>query len=191
MLLFCFLNSKCSQHRTLLWLFLTFTYKCCEDCQTPQLNLLSTLQHCSLTNMWFSAKLHSVFLLLFIDFFFLVYLSLHLLLHLVSSRLILLLHQVPSQFYGWCQRWFHERKSPQWHAHSHPAQKVHGAHQDHLSTSQEAQTGVASSHGGRRRLGQQAGGSWSCRSSVSGVRLDFEPKVIGTAFDLIASFCDL
>lgn len=82
-------------------------------------------------------------------------------------------HQVPGQLYGRRPGWLHERKSSQWHAHHHPAEKVHSAHQDHLSTGQETQTGVASSDGGRRRPGQPTGWGRSGRSSVPRVRLDF------------------
>ncbi|TMS22533.1 Ankyrin-3 [Larimichthys crocea] len=56
-----------------------------------------------------------------------------------------------------CTGRLHERKSSQRHAHHHPAQEVHGADQNHLSTGEETQTGVASSDGGRRRPGQPPG----------------------------------
>lgn len=66
---------------------------------------------------------------------------------------IFTLCQVPRELHGRRQGWLHERKSSQWHAHHHPTQEVHGAHQDHLSTGEEAQTSVSSSDGGRRRPG--------------------------------------
>lgn len=68
------------------------------------------------------------------------------------------LRQVPGQLHGRRQGRLHERKPPQRHAHHHPAQEVHGAHQDHLPTGQEAQAGIASPDGGGRRPGQPAGG---------------------------------
>lgn len=84
--------------------------------------------------------------------------------------LFLALHQVPGQLHGRRQGRLHERESSQRHAHHHPAQKVHGAHQDHLPTGEETQTGIASSNGGRRRPGQPTGWGRSSRSSVPRVR---------------------
>lgn len=103
---------------------------------------------------------------------FTVYLSpITLCLFLLSSFFFCFaLHQVPGQLHGRRQGRLHERKSSQRHAHHHPAQKVHGAHQDHLSTGQETQTGIASSDGGRRRPGQPTGRGRSGRSSVPRVR---------------------
>lgn len=81
------------------------------------------------------------------------------------------LRQVPGQLHGRRQRGLHERKSSQRHAHHHPTQEVHSAHQNHLSAGQEAQTGVASSDGGRRRPGEQTGRGRPGGSSVPWVRL--------------------
>lgn len=81
--------------------------------------------------------------------------------------------QVPGQLHGWRQRRLHEGKSPQRHADHHPTEKVYGTHQDHLSSSQEAQVGLPSSDGGRRRPGEQTGGGWTGWGSVLGVGLHF------------------
>lgn len=84
---------------------------------------------------------------------------------------ISLVLQVSRQLHGGRQGRLHEGESSQRHADHHPAQEVHGAHQDHLPTGQETQTGFASSDGGRRRPGQPISGSGSGRSSVPRVRL--------------------
>lgn len=74
--------------------------------------------------------------------------------------------QVPGQLHGGCTRRLHEGQQTQRHAHHHPSQEMHGAHTDHLSSGQKAQTGVPASHGGGRGAGQQAGGGWTSGSSV-------------------------
>lgn len=74
--------------------------------------------------------------------------------------------QVPGELHGGRQGRIHERKPSQWHAHHHPTQEVHGAHQDYLSAGEETQIGNASPDGGGRRAGQPAGGGRSGWSSV-------------------------
>lgn len=61
--------------------------------------------------------------------------------------------QVLGQLHGRCPGRFHERQPPQWHAHHHPPQEVHGAHAHHLSPGQKAQAGLPSSYGGGRGAG--------------------------------------
>lgn len=109
----------------------------------------------------------------------------------VSHRLPLLsylfslppyLHQVPSQLHGGCQGRLHERESPQWHAHHHPAQKMHGANPDHLSTGQATQTGVTSADGGRRRPGQPTGWGRPSGSPVPRVRPHWLPMRFALLF---------
>ena len=89
----------------------------------------------------------------------------------VSSSSSVVPPQVPGQLHGRRQGRLHEGKSAQRHAHHHPSEKVHGAHQDHVPTGEEAQAGVASSDGGRRRPGQPIGRGRSGGSSVPRVRL--------------------
>lgn len=90
-------------------------------------------------------------------------------------RLFLLFtfRQVPGQLHGRRQGWFHERKPSQRYENHHPAQKVHSTHPDHVSTGEEAQIGVASPDGGRRRPGQQTCWGRSRRSAVPWVRPSF------------------
>lgn len=74
--------------------------------------------------------------------------------------------QVLGQLHGGRAWRLHERQPPQWHAHHHPPQEVHGTHAHHLPSGQEAQAGLSPADGGGRGAGQPAGGGRPCWGSV-------------------------
>lgn len=88
----------------------------------------------------------------------------------LSDRFLL---QVFGELHGGRSRRFHARKSPQWHAHHHPAPQVHRANTYHMPSGQKTQAGIPATYGGGRRAGEQAGGGGPRRGSVSGVGFTF------------------
>lgn len=102
-------------------------------------------------------------------------LFLELCINFLSSQLFSSNLQVLGQLHGGCSWWFHERQSPQWHAHHYSSQEVHGTHSHHLSSCQKTQTGLPPTHGRRRGPGEPLGRGWTSWGSVPwvGDSLDF------------------